>query len=126
MDRESTTRILKEMSSQRDSPGPGLILTLPSPTFKPSPRICDTSVPGPSVMTRFLTLLLLPALPRAWEEGEVKELCARGGFVIDMKWKRHRLAEATLLSNHDGPVSLVYEGKIRTLSLRAGERKTLE
>jgi alpha-L-fucosidase 2 len=69
---------------------------------------------------------LLPALPQAWDDGEVKGLCARGGFVIDMKWKHHRLTEATVLSNHGGTVSLVYHGKERRLSLQAGERKTLD
>ena len=69
---------------------------------------------------------LLPALPRAWDEGEVKGLCARGGFVIDLKWNHHRLTGATVLSSHDGTVRLLYNGRERQLSLKAGERRTVD
>ena len=37
---------------------------------------------------------LLPAVPAEWSRGEVKGLCARGGFVIDMKWNDNKLIEA--------------------------------
>lgn len=43
-------------------------------------------------------LHLLPALPKSWNCGKVKGLCARKGFVVDMSWKDGRLAEAKLLS----------------------------
>ena len=32
-------------------------------------------------------LVLLPAVPAAWKEGYVKGLMARGGILIDIKWK---------------------------------------
>ena len=49
---------------------------------------------------------LLPALPDAWQEGEVKGLQARGAFTVDMKWQEGMLQEATIQSKIGGTLRL--------------------
>ncbi len=55
---------------------------------------------------------LLPALPTEWDTGEVKGLVARGGFVVDMKWSKGKLTEATILSRLGGSCFVKMNGTI--------------
>ena len=49
---------------------------------------------------------LLPALPDAWQQGEVKGLRARGGFIVSMKWEKGMLQSATVRSTIGGTLRL--------------------
>jgi alpha-L-fucosidase 2 len=69
---------------------------------------------------------LLPAIPFEWKDGEVKGLCARGGFVVSMKWKDHRLQNAKIYSEKGGRSILVYNGQKQEINLEAGQEKEIE
>ncbi len=58
---------------------------------------------------------LLPALPNAWPKGNVKGLCARGGFVVDMEWNQGVLQNAALHVKRDAPCTLRTSIPIRIL-----------
>ena len=49
---------------------------------------------------------LLPALPDAWTNGEVRGLCTRGGFTVNINWKNGVLQTATIHSSIGGTLRL--------------------
>lgn len=55
---------------------------------------------------------LLPALPPFWRNGEVKGLCARNGFVVDIKWENGELTSAKIQSKERGKVSIRYKNHL--------------
>jgi alpha-L-fucosidase 2 len=56
---------------------------------------------------------LLPALPKAWPQGSVSGLRARGGFTVDMKWKEGHVTVAELRASRTGSC------KIRGMGINA-------
>ncbi len=64
---------------------------------------------------------LLPALPSAWSGGEVKGLCARGGFEVDMKWAGGKLVNSRIISHHGGKCTVSYQGNAKLIDTEAGK-----
>lgn len=65
-------------------------------------------------------LHLLPALPSAWSDGEVKGLLARGGFEVDLQFADGRLVKATVHSNAGEPCKVYYDGMTTSFSTSKG------
>jgi alpha-L-fucosidase 2 len=63
---------------------------------------------------------LLPALPRAWAEGSVTGLKARGNVTVDMAWKDGKLTSATLRSPVAAKATVRFNGRTQTVTMPAG------
>lgn len=66
-------------------------------------------------------LLLLPALPPSWTNGEVKGLCTEGGFVVDMRWKDGKVTAGAIHSKLGGDCRVSFNGQTILLHTVAGK-----
>lgn len=63
---------------------------------------------------------ILPALPDAWESGEVKGLRARGNIVVNLQWKNHKLQRLQCESQIDRECTFLIDGEVRKTELQGG------
>jgi alpha-L-fucosidase 2 len=62
---------------------------------------------------------LLPALPPAWPWGHVTGLRARGGYVVDVAWKDHKVTSFRIASAKPRPVAVRVNGEVKTITPEA-------
>jgi alpha-L-fucosidase 2 len=68
---------------------------------------------------------LLPSIPEAWKDGEIKGLRARGGFGIDMKWAEGKITSARIYSEKGGKTRVIVNNAEIGVSLKPGESRKL-
>lgn len=71
-------------------------------------------------------IVLLPALPKAWSEGYMKGLKARGGFEVDITWSNNKLVTAFIRSKFGGKCIVVYENQERELIIEPSKEIMIE
>lgn len=78
------------------------------------------------VQSREHKIILLPALPKAWEQGAVKGLRLVGNAGIALAWKNGRLLQCRVTADQAYEGEIVYGSVRRTVKLEAGETITLD
>ncbi|WP_276482439.1 glycosyl hydrolase family 95 catalytic domain-containing protein [Paraflavitalea pollutisoli] len=64
---------------------------------------------------------LLPALPTALPNGNIRGVCARGSFELTIAWKQGALTKVIILSKAGGDCILQYKGKRITITTVKGK-----
>ena len=64
-------------------------------------------------------LILLPALPAAWQNGSVKGIHARGGLMVDIVWRDGKLTSLMVKGPKGAALHIRHGGKLRKEKLDA-------
>jgi len=68
---------------------------------------------------------LLPALPDAWQSGQINGLRARGALTVDQAWIDGKLTEARFEADYDGDYQIRYGERIINVHLKSGRSKKI-
>jgi len=69
---------------------------------------------------------LLPAIPKAWANGSVTGLKARGNYTIDMTWQEGELRTYKIHAGKSGKILVYYDGSEMDLDLKKGQSFEVE
>lgn len=72
---------------------------------------------------------ILPALPKAWVNGAVTGLRARGNWVVDLRWKNNELQEAVLVAGQNGAANIknsILANKFSLVEKSSGEKVAIK
>ena len=75
---------------------------------------------------------LLPALPKEWRDGSARGFRARGGFTVDVAWRKGTLSSATVRAKYAGPCRVRTETPVNVrhddhpVAVRRIDAKTIE
>ena len=70
---------------------------------------------GSEILDMKYEILLLPALPKAWPNGKVVGIRARGGFIVDLEWKEGKVTTYHITSPERNTVNVLVNGETRTV-----------
>ena len=71
-------------------------------------------------------IVLLPALPKAWNTGSVRGLCVAGGATVDLFWEEHELTECILHAKQPFRGVIQYKDDTFLVKMTNGEEKILK
>ena len=67
---------------------------------------------------------LLPALPAAWKEGQVKGLRARGDFEVAINWQKNKLTSVSITSGDGGMCKVRTNAPVKVTGVKVTSQKS--
>lgn len=98
-------------------------------SHEPDARIFNTDGNGgiPHILHTMLLasrpghIELLPALPKAWPNGKISGMRARGNLAVDMEWKDGKITELRIMSPEPKELKVRFNGETRTIQSTSGK-----